>query len=115
MHTVTANIQVVPFHPEAEYASDDEDSEEESASQQEEGARPPSHGPGGDAAEYVTRSPVPLLHLLRTSDVERAEKSWSGPDIPEANASRLRGMGAPAVGAMLAKFKRMVAGHLVSS
>ena len=112
MHTVTANIQVVPFHPEAEYASDDEDCEEET---HEEGARPPRHGPGCDAAEYVTRSPVPLLHLLRTSDVERAEKSWSGPDIPEANASRLRGMGAPAVGAMLAKFKRMVAGHLVSS
>ena len=84
-----ANVQVVPFHPEAMYESDHD-----------------SKHPG-DAAEYATRSPVPMLHLLRTSDVERAERGWEGPDICDTNAGRLRGLGMARVDGMLARFRRM--------
>jgi hypothetical protein len=64
------NIQVVPFHPAAVYSEND------------------------DPADFSARSPHPTLHLLRNSDVERAEAGWRGADIKEANAAQLRGIGA---------------------
>ena len=76
-----AHVQVVPFHPAATY----------------------SEAPGLDAADFATRSPVPLLHLLRQSDVEAAEAAH--PDsggIATQNAARLRGEGAARLAALLA-------------
>ena len=87
-----ANVQVVPVHPEALYDGD------------------PDSTQHADAAEYATRSPVPMLHLLRTSDVERAEREWEGPDICDSNASRLRGLGTNGLDGMLARFRRMALG-----
>ena len=81
----TEAIQLVPFHPEALYSETER-----------------------DAAEYATRSPLPVIHLLRCSDIRRAEAEWEGGDIPSANADRLRGMGAAALAGMLARFRRMM-------
>ena len=73
--SVDAPIQVVPFHPDAAFS----DSER-------------------DAADFATRSPLPMLHLLRDSDVETAEARWvaAHPEplfIQERNAAYLRGLG----------------------
>jgi len=76
----------VPFHPEAVF----------------------SDAPGADAADYATRSPFPMLHLLRDQDVSRAETSWQGAHIPSANADRLRGAGVGMLAGMLARFRAMV-------
>lgn len=70
-----APIQTVPFHPEACYSDAD-----------------------FDPADFSTRSPVPMLHLLRDSDVKVAEDEWkkSHPEpmlIQERNAAYLRGLG----------------------
>jgi len=78
--SVTANIQVVPFHPSASYS-----------------ALP------DDAADYATRSTVPILHLLRQSDVDAEEARWQGPDITAANAARLRGEGRARLCSLLAR------------
>lgn len=70
-----ASVQVLPFHPHATYAEED-DLE--------------------DAFDFSTRSPVPMLHLLREADVHAAEDSWlarGGSPIQERNAAYLRGMG----------------------
>ena len=77
-------VQLVPFHPEAEYSETER-----------------------DAAEYATRSPLPVIHLLRWADVRRAEAEWEGGDISSANEDRLRGMGVGALAGLLARFKRM--------
>ena len=92
----------MPFHPQALYGDLDD-----------------------DPAEYATRSPVPIIHLLRQSDVRRGERTaashaaadaaphrraeleWEGGDIPSANAERLRGVGAGALAGALAGFKRL--------
>ena len=72
-----APIQIVPFHPKATY-SEAED----------------------DAADVSTRSPLPMLHLLRDSDVESAESGWAKQhpaeeplSIQERNGAFLRGLG----------------------
>ena len=81
-------VQLVPFHPDAVYS----DSER-------------------DAADYATRSPLPVIHLLRWADVRRAEAEWQGGDISSANEDRLRGMGVGALAGLLARFRRMVSGE----
>jgi hypothetical protein len=96
---VSSNIQVVPFHPEALFDDDDDEGRDDEATRRD--------SPPVDAAQYVTRSPVPLLHLLRTSDVDKAERAWTGPSIQESNADRLRGMGVAAVSGLLTRFQRM--------
>jgi len=80
-------VQVVLFHPRAQWGDTD----------------------AADAADYSTRSPLPMLHLLRGSDVQAAEVDWvrihgseeAAPDIQATNAALLRGMGAEAAHAML--------------
>lgn len=86
LRTLPPSLQAVPFHPRAVF--DD--------------------GGGGpadpnDAAQFVARSPLPVLHLLRVGDVARAEAGWEGPEIGEANAARLRGLGAGVLASMLAR------------
>jgi hypothetical protein len=44
--TSKQRTQLVPFHPRAQYGED-----------------------GRDAAEYATRAPLPIIHLLRDADV----------------------------------------------
>ena len=80
-------VQLVPFHPDAVYTEDER-----------------------DAAEFVTRSPLPIIHLLRCADIRRAEADWEGGDIASANADRLRGAGGGALAGMLARFRRMMEG-----
>eukprot|EP00316_Scyphosphaera_apsteinii_P017539 CAMPEP_0119318930 /NCGR_PEP_ID=MMETSP1333-20130426/48027_1 /TAXON_ID=418940 /ORGANISM="Scyphosphaera apsteinii, Strain RCC1455" /LENGTH=200 /DNA_ID=CAMNT_0007325243 /DNA_START=358 /DNA_END=960 /DNA_ORIENTATION=- len=69
-------IQVLPFHPEASYSEQ-----------------------GRDASDFSTRSPFPMLHLLRDSDIVEAERTWAEryagepPSIQERNAAYLRGLG----------------------
>jgi len=74
------SVQVVFFHPRASWGDAAE----------------------SDAAQYTTRSPVPMLHLLRSRDIERAEDAWVAqheharggiPDIQAVNAAYLRGIG----------------------
>ncbi len=60
-----------------------------------------------DPADYTGRSPHPVLHLLRQSDVDAADESWfdkgPGDDIRARNAALLRGMGEGKLRAMLKK------------
>ena len=68
------DIQVVPFHPSAEY------------------------GLPHPAEEYAGRAPVACVHLLRNGDVEEAQQRWaaeglSTDTISAENAARLRAMG----------------------
>ena len=60
-----------------------------------------------DPADYTGRSPHPILHLLRQSDVDAADESWfergPGDDIRAKNAALLRGMGERKMRAALAK------------
>ena len=60
-----------------------------------------------DPADYTGRSPHPVLHLLRQSDVDAADESWfergPGDDIRARNAALLRGMGEAKMRAMLKK------------
>jgi len=60
-----------------------------------------------DPADYTGRSPHPVLHLLRQSDVDAADESWfdkgPGDDIRARNAALLRGMGERKLRAMLKK------------
>ena len=72
-----APVQVLAFHPHAAYGDVEH-----------------------DAADFATRSPVPMLHLLRDSDVVAAEELWAeqhaptpAPGIQEQNAAFLRGLG----------------------
>ncbi len=81
---ITDRTQLVPFHPCAVYGEDER-----------------------DAAEYATRAPLPIVHLLREADVRRAEAEWEGGDIVSANADRLRGQGAGALAGALASFRRL--------
>ena len=80
-----AAIQLLAFHPRAEFGDD---------------AR--------DPADLSMRSPHPMLHLLRDADVEAAEESWARmhapsepPGIQERNAALLRGLGFEAAAAEL--------------
>jgi len=60
-----------------------------------------------DPADYTGRSPHPVLHLLRQSDVDAADDLWEkthpGDDIRRRNAAALRGMGEQTLRAMLRK------------
>ncbi|RMF00116.1 MAG: DUF1415 domain-containing protein [Bacteroidetes bacterium] len=65
-------FQIVGFHPYFRFAD--------------------SLGPG-DAADFVNRSPLPLLHLIREESISEARATY--PDIeaiPARNARKLRGM-----------------------
>jgi len=68
-------LDVVPFHPLALFS---------------EGDSPPNET---DPAQFATRSPLPLVHLLRNCDVAEAERLWDGHDVVAANKERLRGVG----------------------
>ena len=72
-----ARVQMLAFHPDAAFGYDDD-----------------------DPADWSMRSPFPMLHLLRDSDVEAADKLWAAqhapndpPGIQERNAAYLRGLG----------------------
>ena len=60
-----------------------------------------------DPADFTGRSPHPVLHLLRQSDVESADDQWynngPGDDIRAKNAAMLRGMGEDTLRKMLQK------------
>jgi len=65
-------IQVASFHPDYRFADADED----------------------DAANCSNRSPLPLLHLLRQSSVDRAVAAFpDAADIYERNIATLRALG----------------------
>lgn len=56
-----------------------------------------------DAANYTNRSPYPMLHLLRESDIEQAVSSHPDPDgIPERNIRHTRQLGLNQMQALLA-------------
>jgi len=71
-------VVVVPFHPLATWDDDEL-----------------------DLGHYTSRSPLPTVHLLRQSDIERAEAKWyrqeGRADIRERNVEYLRALGADAV------------------
>ena len=63
-----------------------------------------SGGDAEDPADFTGRSPHPVLHLLRRTDIDAAERRWvekNGGDIRAANAATLRGMGAEELRGML--------------
>ena len=65
-------LQIASFHPDYRYAGNE-----------------PT-----DLANYVTRSPYPMLHLLRESSVERALETFPDPDsIVKKNRATLRKLG----------------------
>ena len=77
-------VQLIAFHPDAAFGEMDD-----------------------DPADLSMRSPLPMLHLLRNSDVEAAEEQWSkqhtpaeAPSIQEKNAAFLRGLGFEAAEAL---------------
>jgi len=77
-------VQVASFHPDYQYAGNAAD----------------------DPANNVTRSPYPMLHLLREASVERALAAFPDPSsIVEKNIATLRRLG-------LAGFRRLMAGVL---
>jgi hypothetical protein len=56
-----------------------------------------------DAANYTNRSPYPMLHLLRESDVEQAVASHPNPEnIPQHNIALTRSLGLATMQALLA-------------
>ena len=62
-------VQIVGFHPQFRFAESEEN----------------------DAANYVNRSPYPLLHLIREESVEEAAEQYPNiAAIPERNALYLR-------------------------
>jgi hypothetical protein len=74
-------IQLLAFHPDATFSDNP-----------------------ADAADFSMRSPYPMLHLLRDSDVVEAEEQWASqhapaepPSIQDRNAAFLRGLGYDAV------------------
>jgi len=59
--------------------------------------------PANDAANYTNRSPVPLLHLIRESSIERAVANYPQPEqIPERNMALARDKGTAEMQALLA-------------
>lgn len=69
---LTGEIQVASFHPQYQF----------------EGTGP------DDIENYTSRSPYPMLHLLREASVERAVESIPDPaDIYEANIATMRRLG----------------------
>ena len=89
-----ADVQVVPFHPRAEF----EDSPDA-------------------CVDYSSRAPVPVVHLLRQADVDAARVTWplfGGDDtdgqefldLPAINSRRLRRVGREKLEEMLATCQR---------
>ena len=85
-------IQLLAFHPLAAFGEDDTEFSNG-------GVQPE------DPADYALRSPHPIVHLLRDSDVLDAETLWAArhatddtaadpPSIQARNAAYLRGLGA---------------------
>jgi hypothetical protein len=90
-HAGAPEVQLLAFHPAATFG--------ESAH---------------DPADLSMRSPHPMLHLLRDSDVEAAEGSWleqhapaPAPSIQERNAALLRGIGYASASAQAAAAVRL--------
>jgi hypothetical protein len=66
-------IQVVGFHPQFRFAD--------------------SHGVN-DAADFVNRSPLPILHLIREVSIAEAREAYPNiQEIPSRNAEKLRQLG----------------------
>ena len=66
-------FQIASFHPHYQFAGTEPD----------------------DAENYSSRSPYPLLHILRESSIERAVAGYPDVDqIPLRNIERLNGLGA---------------------
>lgn len=62
-----------------------------------------ANAPADDAANYTNRSPVPLLHLIRESSIERALTGYPQPEqIPERNMALARDKGTAEMQALLA-------------
>lgn len=77
-------VQLIAFHPDAAFGEMED-----------------------DPADLSMRSPYPMLHLLRNTDVEAAEEEWirqhapaDAPSIQEKNAAYLRGLGFEAAEAL---------------
>ena len=100
-----ADVQILPFHPLATYGPADDENEDKDAdadadadgfdSCDDEGADE-AQAVQLDAFDFSTRSPVPMLHLLRQADVDAGEAQWfaaGGLPIQERNAAYLRGIG----------------------
>lgn len=78
---LTGHLQIASFHPDYRYAGNTAD----------------------DPANYVTRSPYPMLHLLREASVDRAVAVF--PDaslIVDKNIATLRGLGVEGLRRLLA-------------
>ena len=98
-----ADVQILPFHPLATYgaAGEDDDGDEEEEEEVEvevevEVEEEEAQAAQLDAFDFSTRSPVPMLHLLRQADVDAGEEQWfsqGGLPIQERNAAYLRGIG----------------------
>ena len=59
----------------------------------------------GDVGNWTNRSPVPLVHLLRESDVAAATEDHPDPaGIPEANVRRLEELGERKLRALWSRF-----------
>ena len=87
-----ADVQILPFHPLATYGAAGEDEDEDEDVDEDEEAQAAQL----DAFDFSTRSPVPMLHLLRQADVDAGEEQWfsqGGLPIQERNAAYLRGIG----------------------
>lgn len=71
--SLSERYQIVEFHPDFMFAESEE----------------------GDAANYVNKSPIPFIHILRVNEVAGAIASHSDVEsIPSANARNLRSIGA---------------------
>jgi len=77
-------VQIVGFHPEYAFAGED----------------------AGDAASYTNRSPYPMFHLLRESDVARASLEMNVSEILKTNAKTLRDIGKDALAEYLTRLRR---------
>ena len=93
-----ADVQILPFHPLATYgaAGDDEDEDDGDEDEDEDEEDEAQEAAQLDAFDFSTRSPVPMLHLLRQADVDAGEEQWfsqGGLPIQERNAAYLRGIG----------------------
>lgn len=68
----TGIYQIASFHPEYRFEGSTED----------------------DASNFTNRSPYPMLHLIRETDLEKAIASYPNIEqVPENNIKKLRGIG----------------------
>eukprot|EP00964_Phaeocystis_antarctica_P084297 scaffold53061_cov54-Phaeocystis_antarctica.AAC.5 len=91
-----ADVQILPFHPLATYGAAGDDEDEDDGDEDEDEEDEAQEAAQLDAFDFSTRSPVPMLHLLRQADVDAGEEQWfsqGGLPIQERNAAYLRGIG----------------------